>query len=102
MSEFIFVYHGGKKPDSPEEGQKEMAKWFAWIEDLGDAMVNPGTPVGMSKTVSADGVTDDGGANPVAGFSVVKAETIDDAVAMAQSCPFIKMGSIEVAEMLEM
>lgn len=102
MPQFIFAYHGGQKPDSPEEGAKMMARWQAWIDDLGDAMVNPGNPVGKSKTVSAGGVADDGGSNPLAGFSVVEADSIEAAVDMAKACPFIEMGSIEVAEIMEM
>ncbi len=102
MPDFIFAYHGGKKPETPEQGAELMARWNAWIEDLGDAMVNPGTPVGMSKTVSAEGVADDGGPNPLAGFSVVRADSMEAVLEMAKSCPFIEMGTIEVAEMLEM
>ena len=73
MSNFILAYHGAGKPETPEEGAALMAKWNAWIEDLGTKMVNPGTPLGMSKTVSSTGVTDDGGPNPLSGFSVVEA-----------------------------
>ncbi len=102
MPSFIYAYHGGKKPDTPEEGAAEMEKWKAWVEGLGEAMTNPGTPLGMSKTLSADGVADNGGPNPLAGFSVVTADSIDAAVEMAKDCPFLKMGTIEVAEMLEM
>jgi hypothetical protein len=102
MPSFIYAYHGGKKPDTPEEGAAEMEKWKAWVEGLGEAMTNPGTPLGMSKTLSADGVADNGGSNPLAGFSVVTADSIDAAIEMAKDCPFLKMGTIEVAEMLEM
>ncbi len=102
MTEFIFAYHGGKKPESPEAGAALMAKWHAWIEGLGDAMVNPGTPLGKSKTVSAGGVDDDGGPNPLSGFSVVKADTMDAALELAKECPFLEMGTIEVAQMMEM
>ncbi len=102
MPNFVFAYHGGRKPDTPEEGAELMAKWQAWIADLGDAMVNPGTPVGMSKTVSADGVTDDGGPNPLAGFSIVQADDMDAALAYAKSCPFLEMGTIEVAEAFDL
>ena len=52
MSHFIFAYHGGNRPDTPEEGAKVMAQWEAWFKEMGDAVVNPGNPVGMSKTVS--------------------------------------------------
>jgi hypothetical protein len=31
----------------------------------------------MSRTVSADGVADDGGTNPVSGYTVVRADSID-------------------------
>ncbi len=102
MPDYIFAYHGGKKPESPEEGAKMMAKWHAWIADLGDTMVNPGTPLGKSRTVSADGVADDGGSNPLAGYSVVQADSIDAAVEIARGCPFVEMGTIEVAEMMKM
>jgi hypothetical protein len=102
MPDYIFAYHGGKKPESPEEGAKLMAKWQAWIADLGDTMVNPGTPLGKSRTVSAGGVADDGGSNPIMGYSVVKADGIDAAVEIAKGCPFLEMGTIEVAEMMEM
>lgn len=102
MSDYIFAYHGGKKPESPEQGAELMAKWQAWIECLGETMVNPGTPLGMSKTVSADGVADDGGPNPLSGFSVVSAASIEDAVEIAKTCPFLEMGTIEVAEMMKM
>ena len=102
MADFMLVYHGGKKPDTPEEGAEHMERWKAWLAGLGDAVVNPGTPVGMSKTVSADGVADDGGANPVSGFSVLRADDMDAAIEMTKACPFIEMGTIEVAQMMEM
>ena len=61
MPEFIFAYHGGGMPDTPEEGAKVMAAWQAWYGAMGDAVVNGGAPVGMSKTVTNSGVADDGG-----------------------------------------
>ncbi len=102
MPDYIFAYHGGKKPESPEDGAKMMVDWQAWIAGLGDTMVNPGTPLGKSRTVSAGGVADDGGSNPIMGYSVVKADGIDAAVEIAKGCPFLEMGTIEVAEMMEM
>lgn len=102
MPNFVFAYHGGKPPESPEEGAKHMAKWHAWMTGLGEAMVNPGVPLGKSKTVSADGVSDGGGPNPLAGYSIVKADSMDAALEMARACPFLDMGTIEVAEAKEM
>ena len=64
MSNYIFAYHGGKRPETPEAGAELMARWKAWMGGLGDALVNPGNPLGMSKTVSSGGVSDDGGVDP--------------------------------------
>jgi len=104
MSQFIFAYHGGKTPETPEQGEQVMAAWRAWMGGMGDALVQPGAPVGMSKTVSGTGVADDGGSNPVSGYSVVSTADMDAAVAMAKGCPMVVdgSGSVEVAEVHEM
>ncbi len=104
MPQYIFAYHGGAKPESQEEGEKIMAAWKAWFAGMGDAVALPGAPVGMSKTVSGNGIADDGGTNPISGYTVVAADSIDAACTMAQNCPMVKdgTGSVEVAEVMEM
>lgn len=104
MPKFMFVYHGGGRPETPEEGEKVMAAWGAWMGSIGENLVDGGNPVGQSKTVSADGVSDDGGSNPVSGYSLVNATDIDAAVAMTKGCPIFAggKGTVEVAEALEM
>ena len=64
----------------------------------------PGNPVGQSKTVSAAGVADDGGANPLSGYTVVRAADIGEATDMAKGCPMVVSGNgtVEVAEIIEM
>jgi len=103
MPKFMYIYHGGKAPESPEEGAKVMAAWNAWFEGMGAAVVDGGNPAGMSKTVSASGVAEDGGANPVSGYSLVNAADHDAAVEMAKTCPILgDGGTVEVAEAMEM
>ena len=77
-------------------------KWKAWIGDLGDAVVNPGTPLGESKFVSSSGVSDDGESEALNGFSIVEVESMDAALDMAKNCPFLEMGTLEVAEVMNM
>jgi len=80
-----------------------MAKWKTWVADLGDAVVNPGSPMGMSKIVSSTGVSDDDGSNTMSGFSIVKADSFDSALDMAKACPFLEIGgTLKVAELMEM
>ena len=103
MSNYVIAYHGGKTPESPEEGAKQMAKWRAWVDGLGDAVVNPGTPLGKPKTVSSGGVSDDAGPDPSTGFSIVKADSMDAALEMAKACPYLEIGgTLRVAEVMEM
>ncbi len=104
MPNFVFAYHGGKMPETPEEGAKVMADWQNWFGTIGESIVDPGNPVGMSKTVTAGGVTDDGGANPVSGYSIVSASDMNAAIALAKGCPMVKDGSgnVEVAEVHQM
>jgi hypothetical protein len=101
---YIIAYLGeAKKPDSPEEGKAQMEKWKAWVSGLGDAVVNPGSPMGKSKIVSAEGVSSDDRSNGMTGFSVVKADNLDVALEMAQACPYIEAGgTLQVAELIEM
>ena len=79
----------------------EIGRWRSWFDRIGAAIVDPGNPVGMAKTVSAEGVTDDGGANPLSGYTIIHTESIDQAVELAKACPIMVDGSIEVAEIHE-
>lgn len=103
MQKFLLAYHGGKRFETKEEGLAHMDNWRAWMAGLGDAVVDRGAPVGMSKTVGPDGVTDDGGPNPLSGITIVQAETIEGALDMARACPHVAIGgTIEVAPILDM
>ena len=104
MPNFIFAYHGsGKRPDTEQEAAEGMAKWKQWFSDNAEAIVDPGNPVGMSKTVFADGTVEDhGGANPLAGYMVIKAADMDAVIGIAKTCPLPEGGSLEIAEIVEM
>ncbi|MCF2905933.1 hypothetical protein L0666_13115 [Octadecabacter sp. CECT 8868] len=104
MPKFLFVYHGGGMPETPEEGAKAMAAWGAWYESMGAATVDGGAPVGQSHTVSADGHVENGGSNPVSGYTVIQAADYAEACAHAKSNPMVVdgSGSVEVAEMIDL
>lgn len=103
MPNFIFSFDGGRAPSTDAEAQKSMQDWQAWMGKIGDAIVDGGGPVGKSKTVSASGTTEGGGAEPLMGYTIVKADTMDAAVALLDTCPHFEMGgTCEVAEVIEM
>jgi hypothetical protein len=100
MANYLLAYHGGGMPESEEEGARVMAAWGTWMEKVGPAMVDGGNPVGQAATVSSDGSTaPGGGSNPVTGYSVIKADSLDDALALVAGCPILVAGgSVEVCE----
>ncbi len=103
MPNFMIAYYGGNKPSSKEEGMAQMERWKAWIEGLGETVINPGTPLPVSKIVASSSVQDDNDPNSMNGFAVIKAESIDAAVEIAKSDPFLDMdGKIRVSQMMEM
>lgn len=104
MPKFIFAYHGGGMPETPEAQQAAMDAWGAFYGAMGDAVVDGGAPVGQSSTVSPSGVTGDGGANPISGYTIVEAADQAAACEMAKGCPMVQdgSGSVEVAPIMEM
>lgn len=104
MAKYLFVYHGGKKPEGEEEYARVMNAWGEWFGSMGAAVIDGGNPVGISSTVHADGsVTDDGGSNPASGYSLIEASDLDDAKAKASGCPILNDGgSVELAEAFDM
>ena len=104
MAKYLFIYHGGKMPETEAEKKEVMDAWGNWLGGLGSAVVDGGNPVGMSSTVHGDGsVTDDGGSNPVSGYGIFEAEDLNDALAKAKGCPILKNnGTVEVAQAFDM
>lgn len=103
MANFMIAYYGGNQPGSKEEGMAQMGKWKAWVEGLGDKVVNPGTPLMGTKIVTSSDVQDDNDPNAMKGFAVVNAERIEAAVEIAKSDPFLDGdGTIRVSRMMEM
>lgn len=101
MANYLLAYHGGMDMSTAtaEQQKASMDAWMSWFGGLGDAVVDGGNPAGAWRTVAASGVTNDGGANPVTGYSLIKADSIEAATKIAQGCPILTVGgSVEVAE----
>jgi hypothetical protein len=104
MAKYLFVYHGGKNAESEAELAESLDAWGSWFGSMGAAVIDGGNPVGISSTVNGDGsVTDNGGANPASGYSLIEASDLDDAISKARGCPILSVdGSIEIAEAIDM
>ena len=99
MPTYLVSYHGGGgPPPSAEAREQMMAAFGAWVASVGDHMVDPGAPLGPSKTVSPEGVSD-GGAAGIGGYSLISADDLDAAVVLVKNHPFVaRGGSLQVSE----
>ncbi len=103
MPQYIFVYLGGEYPSSPEAGQKHFEKYQQWLNSLGDKVVSPAIPFKDTHTVQPNGEASQGTMSAMSGMSIIRANSMAEALAAAQSCPFLEInGTLEVSEMIEM
>ena len=95
--------HGQAQP-SPEQMQAMFAKWNAWKEKFKDNIVDWGDKLKSGgKIVSTSSVSDGPFVEAkeiIGGFMIVSAESLEQAVAIAQEMPASASASIEVREMM--
>lgn len=103
MAEYVITYFAGNPPASEEEGVQNRNEYRQWMTSLGDAAVSPANPLKNTQTISADGSAAKGSVSEMSGFTVIKVASMEEAMAIAQACPFLKMGgTLEVAELMVM
>lgn len=105
MSNYVLLYQGGGMPETEEEQQKVMEAWGQWYEGMGEAVVDPGAPLNpMAKHLSPDdSVGDLNGGTPFSGYTIIKADSMDDALKHAMGCPIrADGGEVTVYEAWEM
>jgi hypothetical protein len=95
MGSYVLLYHGGGMPQDEAEGARIMQAWTDWFGKLGDSLVDPGNPFSpQAKSVAADGSVSDGPVGEGAsGYSIVKADSLDAATAIAKGCPVLQSGA---------
>ena len=89
MANFLLLYTGGKMPEGEAETKQVMEAWGQWFGKLGDGVVDAGNPTSPhSKTIDTDRSASDAPAQ-VSGYSIIKAESLDDASEKARGCPVL-------------
>jgi hypothetical protein len=107
MARFLFVYRRGQSAAaniSPDAMQQMLERWRVWISeglqkgwmvDSGDALKQEGRVVRPAKVVTDGPFVE--AKDVVGGFSIVQAETLEEAAELAQGCPgLLSGGSVEV------
>lgn len=114
MKEFLLVYRNDYKSvpraATPEEGQAEMQKWMDWLGGIAkqNKLTDQGHPLGSAgKVVRANNVVTDGPYTEIkeliGGYSIIKADSFEEAVEMAKECPILESGgNVEVRDLVMM
>jgi len=102
MATFLVTYHGGPgMPASAEAREQMMAAFQAWAASVGDAMVDPGAPLGPRKSVSGSGVSDAPADPSLGGYTLLRADSLDDAVKTVSDHPFVgRGGTLQVSQVI--
>jgi hypothetical protein len=95
VKRFMLLHFGFEKPTA-----EIMAAWGKWFESVADKTVDQGGFHGGAREISHDGTRDlPLGMDSITGFSIINAESLDDAEKIAQGNPFI--ASFRVYEISE-
>jgi hypothetical protein len=97
VNDYVLVYSGGSRPESQEEVAQVMKAWDTWMRDLGDKLKDGGNPfTPMAKSVAPDGKVSDGPIGGMAtGYSILQADSMDEAVDIAKTCP-VNLGGASI------
>jgi hypothetical protein len=96
MAKFGLLYIGGGAPESEAERAVAMQAWGAWFGGLGSALVDGGNAfTANTKTITSTGTVSESSSLelPITGYSVVKADSLDAAIALAKGCPLLRSNS---------
>jgi hypothetical protein len=95
MAKYVFSYRApsGYAPDAGTP-----AEWQAWFGGLGPALVDVGHAVTDYASLGEAGGSD----SRMVGYSVVSADDMDSALALAKDCPALRVGGgVEVGPVME-
>jgi hypothetical protein len=114
MEDFLFVFRrdfiNDQSEPSPQQMQDMMSKWQDWLGAIAakNKLVTAGSRLkSEGKVVKPKNMVTDGPyiemKEAIGGYSIVKAESLAEATALAKDCPiFLIGGNVEVREIVPM
>ncbi len=85
MKKFVFLHFGYETPT--KEIQEAWMKWFA---SVGDKFVDSGSPLGHGREITSAGTTElKLDREAITGYSIINAESMEEAEKIAKECPSI-------------
>lgn len=106
MKNYVFEYYNDSDPAAREEPMDKgvMDAWNAWFGGMGDKMVDSGNPFNSNGMVVEKSGVSAIAKHPATGYTIVKAENMDEAAEMAKGCPVLEQtnGAVRVYETVAM
>lgn len=113
MKDFLFVYradYASSANATPEEQKASTQKWIDWIGSIANdgKLTAKGHPLTSGgKVVKNNNVVTNGPYTElkeiIGGYSIVKADSLEDAAEIAKGCPVFAIGgNVEVRELVPM
>ena len=85
MKKFVYLYYGWG-----EHTPEVMEAWNGWFASVGDKFADTGNPFGGGREVTPTGTRElTPEMEPAVGYSIVNAESIDEAAKLLEGCPII-------------
>ncbi|HLH65371.1 MAG TPA: YciI family protein [Solirubrobacteraceae bacterium] len=104
MAKFIYLYRGRVPDLTPEQAAARMAAFAAWMEGVGPALIDAGSPFGDRTAVRDDGA--EVAAGELIGYTIVQADDLAQARALTEGLPLLSGSdgscAVEIFELLEM
>ena len=88
--------------ENPEMGKKGMEEWGAWMKKHAADFADAGGGIGKNTEVSASGGVEK--SNDIAGYSILKADSKEAALAILKDNPHFTMpnATVDIAEVMVM
>ena len=101
MQNYVYLYHVDTKIELTEE---QNAMWGKWFGTLGENLVDGGNPFNPKNQAQVSNGKVDMDSDTVSGYSIVKANTLEEAVTWAMTCPLANAPgcSVKVYETMPM
>jgi hypothetical protein len=99
MGKYVYIYYASATADA---GNAEA--WGKWFGELGDKLIDAGNPFSESGQAVHQGGVMAIQDKPATGYSIVKADSMEEATQLAKGCPLItaKDSAVGVYEALPM
>ena len=83
MGKYVYIYHAG----TSDAGSNEA--WGKWFGELGDKLVDGGNPFANSGQAVHQGGVMPVQDKPATGYSIVNADSMEQATKLAKGCPLV-------------